>query len=495
MKKNLKGLFIIPLALLLFACGKKQEKSTTKDNVKTSEVITTNNNTIKTTTKKEDEFSVSFVLDNQKIEKGGKISKPNDPIRDGYTFSGWYYKDKKWSFTDDVVNDNMILTPKWIANTNTAYKVEHCLQNLDDAYSLFETENLTGTTDTLTNASTNVYEGFTAPSITQVNINGDGSTIVVLSYIRNSYIVELKKNIDEAGTITGDGSYKYGREITIKAQANSGYIFDGWYIDSEKTEYSQEQTFIMPSKKITLEARFIENPFNYDSNNSTKITGLKNKSLTNLVIPNGVTEIGNEAFSGCSNIISISIPSSVQKIGNRAFYGCTSLKSIEIPNGVKSIESGTFYNCEKLTSVVIPNSVTAIWGYAFCSCTSLTGIEIPNSVTNIESNAFAYCSNLVSIEIPDYVSSISEGLFARCKKLESIVLPASLTSIGNRAFEDCTSLSKVYFKGTLSQWYNITIGSNNNYLNSDKVYYYSENYSGSNSWHYDSNGNPTTIWE
>ena len=160
-------------------------------------------------------------------------------------------------------------------------------------------------------------------------------------------------------------------------------------------------------------------------------------------IGNGVTSIGDYAFSGCSGLTSVTIPNSVTRIGKCAFYACTSLTSITIPNSVTSIGQFAFYGCSGLTSITIPNSVTSIGDWAFFDCSSLTSITIPNSVTNIGNHAFEGCSSLTSITIPNSVTSIGEYAFYECSSLTSVTIPNSVTSIGDLAFRGCTSLTSI----------------------------------------------------
>ena len=166
-------------------------------------------------------------------------------------------------------------------------------------------------------------------------------------------------------------------------------------------------------------------------------------TINKVVIQPGVTSIGKNAFSLCTNLESITIPKSVTSIGWGAFQECGSLKSITIPEGVTSIERSVFYECSSLTSITIPKSVTSIGWSAFQGCSSLKSITIPEGVTSIEWGAFQGCSSLMSITIPESVTSIGEDAFYGCENLRSITIPEGVTSIGWKAFKGCSRLMSI----------------------------------------------------
>ena len=116
----------------------------------------------------------------------------------------------------------------------------------------------------------------------------------------------------------------------------------------------------------------------YSSNPTTYSDNLyiNDVEVKDLVIPNGVTNIGSYAFASCSGLNSVTIPNSVTNIGDYAFSGCSDLKSVTIPNNITSIGWSVFYCCSGLTSVTIPNSVTNIGNYAFDGCSDLKYVTI-----------------------------------------------------------------------------------------------------------------------
>ena len=156
-----------------------------------------------------------------------------------------------------------------------------------------------------------------------------------------------------------------------------------------------------------------------------------------------VKAIDREAFSGCTEPLSIAIPSSMNSIADYTFNGCTGLTSIVIPSSVTSIGQYAFQKCTGLTTITIPSSVTSIGSSAFQNCSGLTTITIPSSVTSIGSAAFAYCTSMTSVTIPTSMTSVVDNLFIGCSSLTSVTIPSSVTCIGYYAFMNCIGLTSV----------------------------------------------------
>ena len=211
-----------------------------------------------------------------------------------------------------------------------------------------------------------------------------------------------------------------------------------------------------------------------------------------VVIPEGVTSIGNDVFQGRTDLENITIPDSVTSIGEEAFDGCSSLTSVTVPDSVTSIGDYAFSGCTSLTSVTIPDSVTSIGGGAFSGCTSLTSVTIPDSVTSIGGGAFSgvkninyngtatgspwdakyvnayfegdyiysdsskttfygYCGEETSITIPYGVINIEE---LDCSGVTSITIPSSVTEIADWQFFNCYNLTSISFEGTKEEFNN-----------------------------------------
>ena len=155
-----------------------------------------------------------------------------------------------------------------------------------------------------------------------------------------------------------------------------------------------------------------------------------------------VTAIGNGAFSGCTELVSVVIPNTVTNIEGWAFYYCTSLSSVAIPNSVKCIEEETFRGCSALRTIDIPDSVTTIGRGAFMNCEGLHSVVIPNCVTTISHNAFYGCTALSSVAIGCSAKEIGTQAFAHCPRLKDVFChAASAPKANSQTFDKNASRS------------------------------------------------------
>lgn len=239
--------------------------------------------------------------------------------------------------------------------------------------------------------------------------------------------------------------------------------------------------------------------------NGTPVTTIGNaafrdSSVTSVTIPASVTEIGSNAFAGCTNLTSVKYGGDWSKLtiqsGNPAVEDAVNAQlfdfkfilnntaviviryngtaaDVTIPSRyqgkpVTAIDHAAFHD-SAVTSVTIPDSVTAIPDDAFSYCSNLTNISIPNSVTFIGFSAFNSCTSLKSITLPSSLSTIQSYAFYNCGNLKTIRIPVSVTSIENSAFAGCPSSMTVTYPGSKTQWDDITKGSNNDVLKNNLI--------------------------
>lgn len=197
--------------------------------------------------------------------------------------------------------------------------------------------------------------------------------------------------------------------------------------------------FVFPSEGVICVERVY-----YDASptpDTVKVVYLRApENAVDLVIPDGVTEIGSEAFHDCANLESVVFPNSVNMIPANAFY-------------VESIDLRIRY--PKLKSVVLPVHA-AIGSYAFYGLQSLESVTVnrdgkaaalPREDAAIGDNAFGFCLKLKEIVIPEGIKAIGDKAFSTCQKLERVSLPASLKTIGHLAFLNCSLLKEITIPG------------------------------------------------
>ncbi len=216
-----------------------------------------------------------------------------------------------------------------------------------------------------------------------------------------------------------------------------------------------------------------------DSSSNPLLNGamlyLNGELVTEIEIPNGITNINYGAFYGCSNLTHVTIPESVINLNEFAFYGCSNLTNVTIPDSVITVGDHTFDSCTNLASVTIGNGVTTIGTSAFENCVNLGNVSIGDNVAHIGRNAFLNCTNLANITIPEETTSIGERAFWGCDNLEKIVFPSSLLNIGTNALGSrIFNVLSIYYAGTVEEWGN-NITFENEFDNMNLItYFYSE---------------------
>lgn len=396
----------------------------------------------------------------------------------------------------------------------------------------------------------NANTGLTISIVGEFN-NWDPSNITMKEVSPAVYEVTIENtSYDEINVLPGfkfikDHTYadQWGSSVT----ASSGELHDAVYygdnimIDPGSDDESAVRNFIVrldltnwdwgtiTGATFTITVTAPSRDFTFDATTGTIKKYNGNDAVVNIPSEiNGtpVTTIGNAAFRD-SSVTSVTIPASVTEIGANAFAGCTNLTSVNyegdwsnltiqsgnpavedaakdaaneqlfdfaftpdntaviviryegtaadvtIPSRYKGkpvtmIEHAAFHN-SAVTSVTIPDSVTSIPDSAFGFCSQLTNISIPNSVTYIGFSAFNSCTSLKSITLPSSLSTIQSEAFYNCGNLETIRIPVSVTSIGNYAFDVCPSLMTVTYPGSKTQWDAITKGSNNDVLENNLI--------------------------
>ena len=217
---------------------------------------------------------------------------------------------------------------------------------------------------------------------------------------------------------------------------------------------------------------------------------INGEEVKDLVIPDGVTSIGDYTFDGCNWLTSVTIPASVTSIGKHAFCNCDSLTKVDFKGTLEQwlqISFGDsssnplnyvpelYIDGKVIKDLVIPDGATSIGDYAFSMYDNLTKVTISDSVTSIGKSAFYYCTNLTGVTIGNGVTIIPWCAFLGCTNLTSITIPDSVTGIVGSAFSYCSKLTTVNYRGSAEQWAAISIGSYNTALTGATINY---NYTG-----------------
>ncbi|MBQ8381424.1 MAG: leucine-rich repeat protein [Clostridia bacterium] len=165
---------------------------------------------------------------------------------------------------------------------------------------------------------------------------------------------------------------------------------------------------------------------------------------SDMVVPEGITEISSYAFAGFDSLTSVTLPDSIEAIGSGVFRECANLKSVKLPAFITTVSGNLFRECSSLASVELPSKVSRIEGYAFYKCASLSSIALPDSVRTVENYAFSE-SGLSQVALNEGLTSIGYYSFSNCEAITEMNIPLSVEEIGSYSFYSCDSLASVRF--------------------------------------------------
>ena len=498
--------------------------------------------------------------DTQIVSSTSALVYPEIPTRSGYAFRGWYTTSDcstLYDFTAEITSDT-ILYAGWTQMVETYYSIQYV--DITTANNT-EANPYYGYASSGSSSSSKYYHYFTALTtgnyklyyktasssssygiyLGAYNVT-QGRTIKSSSscYSTSWNSVSFKANAGdviylqsydyskggswyfyvEGGSVPTAGGkapnvsthYTAGSSISLWATPRLGYDFIGWYENDTLVSSESEYSYTMPNENITLTAKWQVNEdmanFEFVSDGANcKITGVKDKTVTSLVIPSYVTEINYGALNGCGSLTSLTIPfvgvggnnSSTEyhlfgaifgtaayeggynvdfeasyntytyqipislkaveitgkEIPSYAFSNCSNITEINLSGVSGSIGSKAFYNCSSLEKVTLSEGVTEIGSYAFNKCISLTSITIPSSVKQIYSYAFDGCLSLETASIANGIEDISSNAFSNCASLHTVTIGDSLKYIGSACFSGCYSLKNltIPFIGYSNEYY------------------------------------------
>lgn len=255
-------------------------------------------------------------------------------------------------------------------------------------------------------------------------------------------IIMIKPNFSNAATEYKYSDTEQGIEWAYELDKNDNVI-NLWCTTKSKIGKVEIPSTIDGKKVISLKG---DDCPNWSGHNSV----LNNcKAISEVIIPDTITEIPDGAFYNCVGLKSITIPNTIVSIGYEAFGGCVGLNTITMPNSLTSIGSNAFNGCSGLKSVVLSDNLIEIKSNAFEGCTGIIKLEIPDSVTTIGKDAFASCTGIKELKLSESLTELSERVFYNCTGISSVKIPESVTTILNGdsslwgAFGKCTNLEKV----------------------------------------------------
>ncbi len=387
-----------------------------------------------------------------------------EPTREGFTFAGWYSDGSEYAF-DSVVYSDTQLTAMWYGTEQDSSGIQYTLDSDCQAY-------------TVVGIDSTASGDIELPS-TFMNLPVE--SIAESAFANNSSIVSIV--IPSSVTYIGYGAFSgcsslvsmtvpyIGESWASSTNCHFGYIFGD---DSYLTSSSDSTNVPASLTELTV------------SNGAVSAYSVQYMTnITTLVLAEGVTTIGHDAFGGCSSLTSVVIEDTVTTIGYRAFYDCGSLTSLVVGSSVSSVGYSAFWGCVQLVQLCnlsdlsltagsddygyiayyaidmfddvedIDNTKLSVDdnGYVLYTANdqvvlvayigSSSEVVVPSSVTVLSRHAFQYNSVVTSVDTGDVITEITYCTFAGLDNIESVTIGNSVATIGNGAFYGCTNLSSV----------------------------------------------------
>lgn len=253
-------------------------------------------------------------------------------------------------------------------------------------------------------------------------------------------------------------------EQEIKSDENQGTTEEPVFDDGESENFSDNALDASTAgAKVEKSGRLTQTmTWDFYDNGELVISGTG-------AMPDYGTEFGSTPWAHCQ-ITEIIISDGVTSLGNNAFGWLMDVKEVQLGKDVQKIGERVFQNDSALTKINFPDKLTTIGKEAFQWCSGLTGeLKLPENLTSMGEGAFSYCTSLTSIIIPEKLKELPAKAFFNDDAVVRIMIPSSVTKIGKQAFDDCNWIKYIQFTGTEAQWKKLGFKTNVNLYNTEII--------------------------